>query len=189
LTVGKFASNFYDDDAPTSALAEDTWLGETMIVFARRAIFLIAVVFPFCAAAQPLVTTEEASLPNKDISKLGDERGIFPGPTIKLVSPSAKELNTRLIEASNIKSPFEFQLVFQAHNGSAIDWKTLKVTYLKTPEIPITDRLVPSHMTSDGITFADAELPPGSHQFKVEVSDTDQLPSWKVISLVVVSGP
>jgi hypothetical protein len=161
-------------------------LGEMMTKSVREAIFVLAFIFSFNAVAEPLVTQEEASRPNEDIS--GFDRGIFPGPTIILISPTAKDVHGRIIEASNIRSPFRLELAFQPHGGSKIDWNTFKVTYLKTPEVPLTSRLVP-YKTTDGITVINAELPPGTHQFKVEVSDTDQIPSRKVIELIVVSGP
>src|SRR5262245_27064497 len=52
-------------------------------------------------AAQPLVTAEEASRPNEDIRRL-DLRSISPGPTIRMASPSSKDVGLRVIAADDV---------------------------------------------------------------------------------------
>jgi hypothetical protein len=155
-----------------------------MINYFRAALLIFSVIFSLGdAVAEPLITKEEAGRPNQDIGAIGS-RAISPGPTIRLISPSAKDLDTRTVEASDIQSPFKLQLEFQPHGGSSIDWNTFKVTYLKTPEATLTARLIP-YKTNNGILFASAEVPPGVHLIKVEVSDSDRIPSWKIIKLAV----
>jgi hypothetical protein len=46
------------------------------------------------------------------------------------------------------------------------------VTYIKKPDIDITAR-IESFITADGIDIAQAAVPPGQHQFWIEVKDTD----------------
>jgi hypothetical protein len=65
-----------------------------------------------------------------------------------------------------------FQVSFLAFGGSKIDIKTLKVTYLKTPEIDLVPRILRFTQRA-GIDIPDALIPPGDHFFRLEISDTD----------------
>ena len=46
------------------------------------------------------------------------------------------------------------------------------VTYLKTPAIDITQRIMP-FISAEGINILQAEVPPGKHQFWIELKDND----------------
>jgi hypothetical protein len=46
------------------------------------------------------------------------------------------------------------------------------VTYLKEPAIDITQRIMP-FITAQGIDVSQADVPPGKHQFWVELKDKD----------------
>jgi hypothetical protein len=54
--------------------------------------------------------------------------------------------------------------------GAKVDPDSIVVTYKKTPEIDITQRIMP-FITADGIDVPDAEVPPGTHTFRIEVKD------------------
>ena len=49
---------------------------------------------------------------------------------------------------------------------------TVVVTYLKQPAIDITQRIKP-FITKDGISIPQADVPPGKHQFWIELKDKD----------------
>jgi hypothetical protein len=65
-----------------------------------------------------------------------------------------------------------FQVHFEAFGGSKINLDTLRMTYLKSPEIDLVPRVIRFTQRS-GIDIADAELPPGEHYFRIEISDTE----------------
>ena len=75
--------------------------------------------------AATLITESEAALP----AAAGGVtmRGITRGPTVKLVNPA------------ETKSPFDLKVKFQAHGGAAIEPGSVKVVYLKSPAVDITD--------------------------------------------------
>jgi hypothetical protein len=106
-----------------------------------------------------LITDQEASLPNGHAGAIF--RGISRGPSVELVEP-----------AETVHSPVHFQIRFQAFGGNKIDLDTLRVTYLKSPEVDLMPRLV-RFIQRSGIDIPDAEIPPGEHSFRIEVSDTE----------------
>ena len=53
-----------------------------------------------------------------------------------------------------------------------IEPDSVKVTYLKTPAVDLTPR-VKSGIKADGIDVAKASLPPGEHQIRVTVKDSE----------------
>ena len=110
------------------------------------------------AFAGTLITESEAALP----AAAGGVtmRGITRGPTIKMVSPS------------DTKSPFELKLKFEAHGGAKIEPGSLKVVYLKSPTVDITDR-VKEFVTPDGIDMTKAEVPAGQHSLRFDIKDSD----------------
>ena len=110
------------------------------------------------ALAGTLITEAEAALPAAAGS--GTLRGLTRGPTIKLVSPGAT------------KSPFELKLKFEAHGGAKIEPGSLKVVYLKSPTVDITDR-VKEFVTADGLDMTKAEVPAGQHSIRFDVKDSD----------------
>lgn len=106
-----------------------------------------------------LITEQEASLPGERVGEA--TRGITRGPSVELVQP-----------AETAHSPVHFQVRFQAFGGNKIDLNTLHVSYLKSPEIDLVPRLM-RFIQRSGIDIPDAEIPPGEHLFRVEVSDTE----------------
>jgi hypothetical protein len=122
--------------------------------------------------AKELITRKEASLPEYMSAK-----GVFPGPKVTQLSPDPN--------ASPIRSPIRLRLRFEMR-GSKIDIASLKVTYLKTPTIDLTDR-IKEYVSASGIDMPDAELPPGTHRIKVEISDIDGLPGANEIILRVLN--
>jgi hypothetical protein len=84
-------------------------------------------------------------------------------PIVTVVSPAGVGV---------VYSPVELKLRFSAFGGAAIDLDSVVVTYVKQPDIDITAR-IKSFITTDGIDIARAEVPPGRHQFWIELKDTD----------------
>ena len=119
-----------------------------------------------------LITDQEASLPNGHGGAIS--RGIGRGPSVELVEP-----------AETAHSPIHFQVRFQAFGGNKIDLDTLRVTYLKSPEVDLMPRLV-RFIQRSGIDIPDAELPPGEHSFRIEVSDTEGRTRSSILVLKVV---
>lgn len=113
------------------------------------------------ANAAPLITPKEAKLP--DAAGKLNTRGISRGPGIKVVSPEA---------GAQTKGPFEFKVDFEPRGGATIDKSSLKVTYMKSPVVDLTPRLKGS-ITDNGIDMKNAEIPPGEHQVKISVKDSD----------------
>ena len=110
------------------------------------------------AFAGTLITEAEAALPAA--AGTVTMRGITRGPTIKMVSPG------------DTKSPFELKLKFEAHGGAKIEPGSLKVVYLKSPSVDITDR-VKEFVTADGIDMTKAEVPAGQHAIRFDIKDSD----------------
>jgi hypothetical protein len=106
-----------------------------------------------------LITEQEASLPGGRTGPIS--RGITRGPSVELVEPG-----------ETAHSPVHFQIKFQAFGGSKINLDTLHVSYLKSPEIDLIPRLA-RFIQRSGIDIPDAEIPPGEHTFRIDVSDTD----------------
>ena len=107
--------------------------------------------------AETLISEEEAKLPAAvEVS----QRAITRGPTV------------HMINSSEVKSPFDLQLRFEAHGGAAIEPGSIKVTYLKAPPVDITNRIKP-FVSADGITFVNAEAPNGEHDIRVDVKDSE----------------
>jgi hypothetical protein len=112
-------------------------------------------------AAQVLITSEEAKLPPPRGAVAADRRGITRGPKIEVISQS-----------DQVHSPMHFQLKFESYGGSKIDTDSVKVTYLRTPNVDLTPR-VKSFVQATGIDMPDVELPAGDHMVRVDVKDSD----------------
>lgn len=136
--------------------------------------FDLAVALALAAApilAQPLVTEEEAKLPNlKSIAT----RGVTRAPGIKLVSP----------EAGAAKTPFNLKIAFEPRGGASIDPGSVKLTYLKTPVVDLTER-VRSGISAGGIEHRDAQMPAGEHLIRVSVTDNEGRNTSSVIKLTI----
>jgi hypothetical protein len=116
------------------------------------------------AGATPLITDDEAKLPPPKGAIMANTRGILRGPKVEVISPN---------EAAH--SPLRLQLKFETFGGARIDIESVKVLYLRTPNVDLTARVRP-FIQADGIDMPDAELPPGEYMVRVDVKDSDGRP-------------
>jgi hypothetical protein len=114
------------------------------------------------ARAFVLITPQEASLPEAVGAQQIDRRGVSRGPKILVLSPAP--------DAGAVGSPVHLLLKFETYGGAAIDPLSVKVVYLKTPNINLTQRISTS-VTSSGIEVRAADVPPGTHHIRVEIKD------------------
>ncbi len=112
--------------------------------------------------ALELVTPDEAALPAAAAPSLVMRGSPLRRPSVLVVSPPP--------DAGLVHSPIELKLRFHAFGGAVIDPESVVVTYLKRPAIDVTQRIEP-FITADGVTIDKVEMPPGAHQFWVEVKD------------------
>lgn len=124
--------------------------------------------------ALDLITDAEAILP--PAAKMGTRGGITRGPGVKLLSPNPD---------AQVKAPFAMKVEFQPHGGSKIDASSVKVTYLKKPAVDLTPRLK-SAISESGINLADTNVPAGTHDIKIDVTDADGRTKSEVVSFTVV---
>jgi hypothetical protein len=113
------------------------------------------------SAAHVLITPDEARLPPPKGAVAADRRGISRGPKIILVG-----------DIEPLHSPTHLQLKFESFGGASIDEDSVKVTYLRTPNVDLTPRIKP-FLQMTGIDVPDAELPVGDHMVRVDVKDSD----------------
>lgn len=116
---------------------------------------------PAYAAEVVLITEDEARLPPPRGAIAADRRGITRGPKIEYVEDN-KELH----------SPTHLQLKFESFGGAKIDPDSVKVTYLRTPNVDLTPR-VKSFVQGTGIDMPDVALPVGDHQLRIDIKDSD----------------
>jgi hypothetical protein len=112
-------------------------------------------------AAQVLITEEEANLPPPRGAITTDRRGITRGPKVELVD-----------DVQPVHSPMHLQLKFESYGGAKIDPNSVKVTYMRTPNVDLTGRVKP-FVQSTGIDMPDVQLPVGDHMVRVEIKDSD----------------
>lgn len=122
---------------------------------------VIALVVPARAAQVLLITQDEAKLPPPRGAIATDRRGITRGPKIDFISPG-----------DAVHSPMHLQVKFESFGGAKIDPDSVKVTYLRTPNVDLTPRLK-SFVQATGIDVPDAELPAGDHMVRVDIKDSD----------------
>ena len=127
----------------------------------KLAFFGLTASIALSGVAAPLITEQEAKLPNA--GSTSNTRGISRGPGVKVISPEPGVPN---------KGPFEFKVEFQPRGGAKIDRSSVKVIYMKAPAIDLTPR-VASSLTDTGIELKGAEIPAGEHPIKITVKDTD----------------
>ena len=112
-------------------------------------------------AGQVLITDEEAKLPPPRGAIAADRRGITRGPKIEFVADNEP-----------IHSPMHLQLKFESYGGAKIDPDSVKVTYLRTPNVDLTGRLK-AFILPAGIDIPDVQLPVGDHMVRVDIKDSD----------------
>ena len=148
--------------------------------FFSRHTIVLACVLGACAAfaarcyAVDLITEDEAKLP--PAAKMATRGGITRGPSIKVMSPGPD---------GQVKAPFAMKVEFQPHGGSKIDASSVKVTYLRKPAVDLTPRLK-SSISESGISLADANIPAGAHDIKIDVTDAEGRTKSEVVSFTVV---
>ena len=123
--------------------------------------------------AAPLISAKEAALP--PAAGTLATRGISRGPAVKLESPEAD---------TPVAAPFEFKVNFEARGDAKIDPSSVKVVYMKSPFVDLTPRLK-NAISANGIDFAKADVPPGTHTLRITVKDTDGRETNSVVNLVV----
>ncbi|MCP3467951.1 MULTISPECIES: hypothetical protein [unclassified Bradyrhizobium] len=116
------------------------------------------------ARATQLITEDEARLPPPKAAIATDRRGILRGPKVEVVSPS-----------DAVSSPLRLQLKFESFGGAKIDPDSVKVIFLRSPNVDLTARVKP-FIQADGINMQDAELPPGEYMVRVDIKDSDGRP-------------
>jgi hypothetical protein len=123
--------------------------------------------------ATQLITEQEAKLPPPKGAVAVDRRGIMRGPKVEFVSPS-----------DAVSSPLRLILKFESFGGAKIDPESVKVVFLRTPNVDLTARVKP-FVQADGINMQDAELPPGEYTVRVDIKDSDGRPGTTVFTLKV----
>jgi hypothetical protein len=112
-------------------------------------------------ASHVLITEDEAKLPPPKGAITADRRGITRGPKIEVI-----------VDGQQVHSPVHLQLKFESFGGAKIDPDSIKVTYMKTPTVDLTDR-IKSFVQASGMDMPDAELPPGDHMIRVDIKDSE----------------
>jgi hypothetical protein len=116
------------------------------------------------AGAIQLVTEQEAALPPDHMPGLVLRGSPTRRPSAVVVSPPPN--------AGVVRSPLNLKVKLQAFGGAKIDPDSIVLTYRKTPKIDITQRIMP-FISADGIEVPEAEVPPGIHEFRIELKDKD----------------
>ena len=116
------------------------------------------------ARAAQLITEEEAKLPPPKGAIAADRRGILRGPKVEITAPE-----------DIVHSPLHLQLKFQAFGGAKIDTDSVKVLFLRTPNVDLTPRVKP-FIQAGGIDMPDTEVPPGEYTVRVDVKDSEGRP-------------
>jgi hypothetical protein len=134
-----------------------SWVGG----FAIAAVAIVSSAVTPSFAGHVLITEEEAKLPPPKGAVATDRRGVTRGPKVKFVE-----------EGGPVRSPMHLKLTFESFGGAKIDPDSVKVTYLKTPNVDLTPR-IKSFVQATGIDIPDVELPAGEHMVRVDVKDSD----------------
>jgi hypothetical protein len=135
--------------------------------------FAASLLITGAAQATQLITEEEAKLPPPKGAIPADRRGILRGPKVEVVSPN---------EAAH--SPLRLRLKFESFGGAKINIDSVKVIYLRTPNVDLTPRVKP-FIQPDGIDMPDTELPPGEYMVRVDIKDSDGRPGTVIFTLKV----
>ncbi|WP_424630453.1 hypothetical protein [Bradyrhizobium sp. SYSU BS000235] len=141
-----------------------------------QSVFLAATMLlatPLQSHAGQLITAEEAKLPPPKGAVATERRGIMRGPKILYTGPS-----------DATKSPIRLQLKFESYGDAKIDANSVKMTYLRTPNVDLTSR-VTKYVQPSGIDMPDAELPPGDYMLRVDLKDSDGRPASTSFTLKI----
>ena len=135
----------------------------------------IAIVLLMAGAAHTtqLITEDEAKLPPPKGAIATDRRGILRGPKVEIVAPSGAA-----------HSPLRLQLKFESFGGATINPDSVRVIYLRSPNVDLTPRVKP-FIQANGIDMPRAELPPGEYTVRVDVKDSDGRPGTASFTLTI----
>jgi hypothetical protein len=111
-------------------------------------------------SAEVLITSDEARLPPSGSTVL-PTRGLTRGPGIEQESPSFNQ---------TVRSPLPFKIKFHVRNNVSIDPASVRLTYVKATPVDLTGR-IRSHIRPDGIIMEQAEVPPGVHVLRLDITD------------------
>lgn len=137
--------------------------------------FLFGLLLVAGATADTLIKESEARLPPAPVAAPAS-RSITRGPGIRILSPDTG--------SPSLASPFALQIAFEPHGGAKIDLSSVKLTYLRSPNVDLTER-IKAGLSEKGIDLKAAEVPPGEHQIRVSVQDSDGRISNAVFKLNV----
>jgi hypothetical protein len=127
----------------------------------------VAITFPASVpvyASQVLITEDEAKLPPPKGAFATDRRGITRGPKIDFIPVGEP-----------IHSPMHLRMKFESFGGAKINLDSVKITYLRTPNVDLTPR-VKFFVQPTGIDMPDVQLPVGDHMLRVDLKDSDGRP-------------
>lgn len=138
---------------------------------------IVAISFLFVSAtyAEELISEQEASLPPATNIEI-PTRGITRGPTIEQVLPDPD---------NQTKGPVNVQIKFRAFNGVPIDLSTIKATYMRFPNIDLTDKFK-KYVTAEGFTMKNMDVPAGSHTIKIDIKDMQGREGSSIIKMNIV---
>jgi len=120
-----------------------------------------------------LITDDEARLPDAQETQEQVTRAITRGPGISLASADTVG-----------REEFPLHIVFEPRGGVPIDPKSVRILYLKSPAVDLTERLK-SQIHPDGVEVPAAIAPTGVHPLQVTVRDSKGRQSVKKFKLVV----
>jgi hypothetical protein len=149
-----------------------TQLSACRLVGACAVLSVIVAASP--VSALQLISVSEAALPTAQIR--GQLRGITRGPTVVIISPSPA--------AGFIHAPLDLKIKFETYGDAKIDTNSVLLTYMKIPAIDLTQRIT-SYIGTTGIDVKDAEVPPGTHTLRLDVTDTAGHSTWVEFTFTV----
>lgn len=128
-------------------------------------------------SADVLITEAEAKLPSPGDATM-TTRGLTRGPAVEQVKPDPS--------SKGVKSPLPLNIRFVGRNNVAIDPASVKLVYLRSPSVDLTER-IKAHVTPDGIEMPEAKVPLGTHVLRLDVRDVQGRASTATIKLVVTA--
>lgn len=121
---------------------------------------VIVSTLPVLATDMVLITPEEAKLPPAAEVSLA-QRALTRGPGVSQIVPGPQEAAA---------APLPLQIGFTTRNGVPIDPASVRLVYLKRPNIDLTARIKP-FVTPEGVIVTRANVPSGVHMLRIDVKD------------------
>lgn len=112
-------------------------------------------------AGEVLITPAEANLPATADATLSS-RALTRGPAVEQITPDPD---------GRVTSPLPLKIKFVGRNSTTIDPTSVRITYLRSPNVDLTTR-IKAHITTDGIEINQAEAPPGVHVLRIDLRDS-----------------